>query len=205
MSEKTLEEKIEDVVERCSDPEPAAVTGLAEFIGDTLPPTIPELKEQLRLARQYTAMYRERLEPVEAGIAAAVKAYNERLRSDAVYKDLLLNHTRAVDAETKIEETLRDALVSWYEAQPEPKVKTYFGDKQLSVRVKTTFNYLMDRAVVWCKTNMPVLIRETVDEAAFEATVQSLPELPEFVYKNETTTAVIAKELKADETTMAVV
>lgn len=83
---------------------------------------------------------------------------------------------------------LRAALIERYNTTQEKKY-----DNNLSVRISSKFQYENADAVEWAEKNAPILVIKSVDKKAFE----SLPQIEklEFVYRHDTVTAVIAKEL----------
>jgi hypothetical protein len=159
--------------------------------------SIPELKQMLAGARQDAALLAQRLGPIEAGIDAAVNEYRAKLRSDPGLQLLINQHTAAVVQAVNLEDTLRALLVEWYERE-KPEEKCFNGDKQLSVRVGVKYEYETPKAVEWSEQNCPIAVKKTVDSTVLNATLKTLDktgELPEFVFRHENVTAVIAKEL----------
>ncbi len=142
--------------------------------------TIPELLQALREARNVYALRRE-----------AVNAKLDAFQAENA--DLIQAESEAKDAAAQLEQTIKQALVVHFKADPDQNKKPFPGTG-IRVSTKTTCIYDADKALAWAKEHDMCL---TLDAKAFEATAEAGAVKADWLElrKGEVVTATIATDL----------
>lgn len=149
-------------------------------------PTIPEMKERLRLARIADTQALALVTPISEEIKAKVKAYEDKLNAEHAEKFKLAEDARAELAAADTE--LRIELIHWYNTIGKSEKKKAF-DPELSVAVTDVYSYAEDEAKDWARENAKFLLSEVIDKKSFE----KLPNFASLEFVKEEEPKVVAK------------
>ncbi len=144
-------------------------------------PDIATLKAAYIEWKAVAEKWRETIKPLDDELQIVIEA------TERGHRERFLDSYQAFESAEKsairAESDLRAAILAHYETTHEKTI-----DANLSVQVRTSFEYVIADAVAWAETNAPVLIKRSVDAKAFE---KNFAESCDFVAKIEKPSAVI--------------